>query len=150
MKLRTELEPNIERAEKLFPEVLSLISKFDEAFDKSDKDLMDATVNQLNKLTGKSISKDDLYEYWGYTSIEDLAFDISLASPQKVKNITNEEVIEIKKRIETISEQSEDYLKTLSPFLIKQGCTLDEGLVNYYKELLYRNIPTPPDQVIYL
>ena len=95
MKLRTELEPNIERAEKLFPEVLSLISKFDEAFDKSDKDLMDATVNQLNKLTGKSISKDDLYEYWGYTSIEDLAFDISLASPQKVKNITNEEVIEI-------------------------------------------------------
>ncbi|WP_299438558.1 hypothetical protein [uncultured Aquimarina sp.] len=150
MKLRTELEPNIERAEELFTEILSLISKFDSAFDQGDEDLMDTTVNQLNELTGKSISKDDLYEYWGYTSIEDLAFDISLPSPQKVENITNDEVIEIKRRIETIFEQSEDYFKKLSPFLIKQGATLVEGLDNYYNELLDKNIPTPPDKVIYL
>ncbi|WP_290805569.1 hypothetical protein [Flavobacterium sp.] len=33
MKFRKELEPNIEKSEQLFPKVLDLLSKFDEAFD---------------------------------------------------------------------------------------------------------------------
>ncbi len=148
--LRDELEPNIKKAEKSFLQVLTLISKFDIVVDKGDENKMAHVISQLNEVTGKCITKDDLHEYWGYTSIESLAFDISLPSPSKVENITTMEIVEIKIRLEKLIEQEQSYFEKLSEKLVDQGVSMVDGLEEYYRDLLDRNVPPSPDKVIYL
>lgn len=151
MELRPELEPNIKKAEELFPKVIALISQFDDGFDHGDMNKMDFALKELSTLIKKEIEKEDLYEYWSYTSIEDLAFKLSLPSPKKVDNISEQEVLEINERIESLEEADETLDKSISKYLFDKGVVLSYILVDeYYNPLLEINDPSPPSNVIHL
>jgi hypothetical protein len=103
--MRKELEPDIDFAKKIFPEVKELI-------EKSGKVMSNYAYNKLEKklheLSGKDISKYDIEKAWDtYDPHEDLMSNIvnnlsvriCLPDPKVVPDITKEEVIEIIKRL---------------------------------------------------
>ncbi len=154
MILRQELEPDIKIAEELYPEILKLIQEFDEStgdiLNETDTKKMKSSIESINLLTGMELAPDDLFEYWASTSIEDFAFAISLPSPKKVDNISHQEIEEIKFRISLIENGEYLKLENESPFLANKGVFIYTALLTYYNELLYRNVPTPPEETIYL
>lgn len=139
MKLRTEIEPKLEIAEKLYPEILDQILKYT-AFVDNDGDennLFYKTIEgKLNQLTGKDISQYNLSEYWEEEGAEVLAFRIGLPDPQKNDTITKDEVLEIVRRIGHFEEPQKDldemtFKEKFSPYLD-----------NYYHEFLKLNFKT--------
>ncbi len=154
MILRQELEPDIKIAEELYPQILKLIQEFDEStgdiLNETDTKKMKSSIESINLLTGMELAPDDLFEYWASTSIEDFAFAISLPSPKKVDNISHQEIEEIKFRISLIENGEYLKLENESPFLANKGVFIYTALLSYYNELLYRNVPTPPEETIYL
>jgi len=151
MNLRKELEPNIEKSEQLFPKVLDLISKFDEAFDEFNIKKMDDIIDQINLLIDKEIDKEDIYEYWGYTSAEDLAFGLTLTLPRHAFPITEEELSEIKNRIQILLDADENMEKSISTFLFENEVSVATVLIeDYYDLIINHNNSTRPDNIIYL
>lgn len=137
MKLPKEFEPNLKKAEKLFPLVLELISNFDEAFDNSNQNKLNEIVHQINQLTENKINKEDLYEYWGYTSKENLAFSLSLPNPIEKNSISIQEIMEIKKRIKLLEEYNEDVEKKISKYLFDNKVNIAYVLIeHHYSPLL--------------
>ena len=118
MILRNELEPDIKKAETLYPDVLSLIMEYDDStadiLNKADRPKMISIIKKLSLLTNKEITDDDLLEYWGSTSIEDLAFSLALPEPNRVDKITVDEITEVKNRLESLNEKDNLYWKKLS------------------------------------
>ena len=138
MNLRTELEPKIEIAENLFPQIMELISKYDEAYDIGDKQGMQSTIDKINLLTNKNLKIEDLFEYWEGESQEEIAFKISLPEPIKVENISKEELLEILKRIQCFDDEG------ISCKLSELDVPLSDALVyTYYIPLLIRNFSHP-------
>lgn len=150
MNLRTELEPNIKKAEELYSQVLELLTKFDVAFDNFDENEMDYIVEQINLLTNKFIDKEDIYEYWSYTSIEDLTFSFALPSPIKVDDITEDEISEIKNRIEVLSDYDDNQQKSISEYLFDKNVILSLGLIDHFYRPLLSFYETNSTNVIYL
>lgn len=150
MKLRDELEPNIKKAEELFPIAMELLMKFDVAFNNFDVNEMDHIITQINQLTNNQIDKEDVYEYWGYTSAEDLVFSFVLPVPIRVESITKEEISEIKKRIELLSEYDENEQKSISEYLFNQNVQLSFVLINEYYSPLLDFYESDAKNIIYL
>ena len=151
MKIRKELEPNIEKSEQLFPILLDLISKFDHAFDAFDKKKMDEIIHQINLLIDKEIDKEDIYEYWGYTSAEDLAFGLTLTLPKHAFPITEEELSEIKSRIQILLDADENMEKSISTFLFEKEVSVASVLIDeYYSLIIDHYNSTRPGNIIYL
>nr|WP_315193856.1 hypothetical protein [uncultured Flavobacterium sp.] len=150
MKLRNELEPNIKKAEELFPLAMELLMKFDVAFNNFDENEMDNIIKQINQLTNNQIDKEDIYKYWGYTSAEDLVFSFVLPFPARIESITKEEISEIKQRIELLSKYDDNEQKSISEYLFNQNVQLSFGLINEYYSPLLDYYESDSKNIIYL
>jgi hypothetical protein len=137
MKLRREIEPQLERAEKLYPEILKLVMNYatfcDEHGDEENREYK-RLENKLHALTGKDISKFNLWEWWEEEGAEVLAFRIALLDPKKFDDMTEDEVFEIVNRILTFEEPDE----ANSSFEEQFKYHLDD----FYHELLSINVET--------
>ncbi|RXM51232.1 MULTISPECIES: hypothetical protein [unclassified Chryseobacterium] len=104
MKLRDEIEPDFETAEKRYPEVLKLVLDYADWCDEhgdEDNSEYKKLENKLHAMTGKEMSQFNLWEWWEGDGAEHLSFDISLPDPQIVENITKDELTEIVRRMNT-------------------------------------------------
>lgn len=111
MELRKEIEPDFETVEKLYPEVLKLILAYTDYCDENgdeDNSEYKKLENKLHAMTGKDISKFNLWEWWEEEGAEVLAFRISLPDPITTENITKEELKEIVRRKKTFIAQDEN------------------------------------------
>ena len=102
MQLRAALEPRLDIAQQLYPEILKSILDYTDFVDENtDEENIEyqKLEDKLHALTGKDMSRFDLYEWWEQESAEVFAFTIALPDPQKVENITKEELAEIIRRI---------------------------------------------------
>ena len=102
MQLRAALEPRLDIAQQLYPEILKSILDYTDFVDENaDEENIEyqKLEDKLHALTGKDMSRFDLYEWWEQESAEVFAFEIALPDPQKVENITKEELAEIIRRI---------------------------------------------------
>ncbi len=101
MLLRKELEPQFDVAEQLYPEVYAALvdyTAFCDAHGDEDNAENDKLMIKLQTLTGKDLAGVNLWEWWEEDGAENLAFAISLPSPQKVTNITLSELTELVQR----------------------------------------------------
>ncbi|WP_025124315.1 type 2 periplasmic-binding domain-containing protein [Myroides odoratimimus] len=137
MKLRPELEPQIEVAERLFSQILKLIAQYDD-----DTSKIEEIILKINTITDKNIKESELLEYWGRESAEELAFKIALPNPLKVDNITQEELVEIINRIQFTSD--EIVVENFKGYDISLNYLL---AYEYYLPLIERNFsyPEPSD-----
>lgn len=111
MKLRDEIEPDFETAEKRYPEVLQLILEYTDWCDEhGDEDAVEykKLEDELHKITGKEMSRFNLWEWWESDGAEHLSFDISLPDPHIVENITKDELAEIVRRMKTFEVNDPD------------------------------------------
>lgn len=112
MELRSVIEPKIEVAEELYSKILDLILKYTEFLDNNgDENNIEyqKVAKQLNLLTNKDISNYNLSEYWEEEGAEVLAFRIGLPYPIKVENVTQEETIEIIRRISDFEQPNKGW-----------------------------------------
>lgn len=104
IKLRDGIEPDFETAEKRYSEVLKLILDYTDWCDEDgDEDSVEykKLEDKLHKMTGKEMSRFNLWEWWEGDGAEHLAFNISLPDPQVVEDITKDELAEIVRRMKT-------------------------------------------------
>lgn len=139
MKLRSGLEPDIEVTQKIFPAVLELISRYDEACDNNDSQTIATVIAEINTLTNKNIREEDLFEYWESESKEEVAFKFSIPAPIKVDTITRDELLEIIQRIQSFNDTGIDRLSTARIPPTSGIILVDE----YYLPLLERNFSYP-------
>lgn len=102
IELRHEIEPDMETAEKRYPEVLRLILEYtDQCDEEGDEDNIKYKVleDRLHGMTGEDMSQFNLWEWWECDGAEHLAFDISLPDPQIVNGVTKDELAEIVRRV---------------------------------------------------
>lgn len=102
MELRSELEPQLDIAEKHYPEILRLILAYTGFCDKNgDEDTGEykKLEEKLHQLTQKDMAQFNLSEWWEEEGAEVLSFRISLPDPLLVKDIKKEELAEILNRI---------------------------------------------------
>ncbi|AZA76645.1 hypothetical protein EG347_03480 [Chryseobacterium sp. G0186] len=140
MILRREIEPDIETTENRYSEILRLILEYTDLCDHNgDEDSSGYKIleNKLHSMTGKEMSRFNLWEWWEGDGAEHLAFDISLPDPQRVENITREEVAEIVRRMATFEiPDPED--KTFKSLFYSYLCFGSD----YYPEFLKLNCKT--------
>ncbi|MDU1890495.1 MAG: hypothetical protein E6767_07360 [Dysgonomonas sp.] len=89
-------------AESLYPKVLKIIEDYEEFVDENgdeDDSEYQRISNLLHEMTGKDMTRYNLYETWEAEGPEVLSFRISLPDPILVNDITDGELIEILKRI---------------------------------------------------
>ncbi|PIF45938.1 hypothetical protein CLU96_2954 [Chryseobacterium sp. 52] len=111
MELRKEIEPDFDTAEKLYPEILQLILEYtDECDENGDEDhtAYKKLENTLHEMTGKEMSRFNLWEWWEADGAENLAFDIALPDPKIIDNITKNELSEIVRKLKTFEVPGED------------------------------------------
>lgn len=102
--MRTAIAPNFEIAEKRYPEILKRILAYTAYCDEhGDEDNLayEKLEIELHELTGKEMSRFNLSEWWEEEGVEVLAFKIALPDPQKVNDLTREELAAIIRRIKT-------------------------------------------------
>lgn len=100
MKLRDEIECNIIKAKQIYPQVLDLIDKYDNACNIEDKEKCAEIIRQLSILTGKHITENDLFEHWEGDGTEELAFRFCLSEPPTLSSpLLEQELFEIIQRI---------------------------------------------------
>ena len=138
MKLRAEIEPEIDKAEIIFPSVLKSLIDYTEFVDKNgDEENIEyeKVVANLSKLTDKNIAEYDyaIWEYWEADGEHRESFKIALPEPKVVSGITKEELTEIIKRIILI--EIPEYLK--SDFIKNNG--FDWEICDYYHQFLKLN-----------
>jgi hypothetical protein len=117
VKLRKEIQPQFDVAEDRYPEVLKLILDYTEYCDKNGDEAhikYKKLEAKLHLMTGKDMSKFNLWEWWEEDGAENLAFDISLPEPEKIDTISTEEIYEIVRRLKTFEEP---YNKSVPEFL---------------------------------
>lgn len=117
MKLRPELEPRLDIAEKLYPAVLALIEE--------GEGNEDATAQSIAQLVGKKVLPEILFEYWGWTDAKNLAYILSLPSAVKVENFTKEE------------------LTTIIGRILEEDSVYADALQHYYLDVIHKNLPCP-------
>lgn len=102
IKLRPEIEPDMETAKARYPEVLRLILAYTDYIDNhgdEDNSEYERLENTLHTMTGKDMSRYNLWEWWEAEGAEVLAFRIALPDPKSVNNLTKEEVNELVHRM---------------------------------------------------
>lgn len=137
MKLRKEIEPQFDIAEKLYPEVLKLILYYTSFCDENgDEEFIEYKnlEEKLHILSGKDITQFNLAEWWEEDGAENLAFNISLPEPIKVDNLTKEELYEIVHLIKNFDGSNENDVDFISTFYI--NTIYGNG---YYKKFLEKN-----------
>ncbi len=139
MKLRSEVEPDIEATQKIFSGVLELISRYDEACDNNDSQTVAAVIAEINTLTNKNITEEDLFEYWESESKEEVAFKFSIPAPIKTDAITRDELLEIIRRIQSFDGTGIGRLSVARIPPASGIILVDE----YYLPLLERNFSYP-------
>ncbi|PBI87593.1 hypothetical protein BSF41_30300 [Flavobacterium sp. ACN2] len=98
MKLRKEIEPQLEVAEKLYSKILKSLIEYAEFCDENDDEEnveYQKLEEKLHILTRKDMTQFNLWEWWEEEGVEVLAFRIALPNPLEVENITKEELSEI-------------------------------------------------------
>lgn len=111
-KLRKELEPDIEKAEEILSKVIELITHYDDACDNGNARKQELVIEQISNLTQKNISQQDLSEYWGYISKEDLAYQFAIPNPSK-QNISKFELIELIEKVILSEEKTFKFYSVL-------------------------------------
>jgi len=135
MKQRNELEPTIDVAEKLYPQVIELLSEYNESGDSVE---IEKIIHKLCLVTGKEITEHNLFEYWEEMGSQELAFKLSLPYPEKVKKITKDEILEIVRRVVHFDTEG------LSDFFTNQNIPIAWVLNDcYYIPLLEKNFDCP-------
>jgi len=132
MELRTELEPQLEIAEKRYPGILNLILEYTEFMDENgDEDGEGSKIlaQKLHLLTNKELSKFNLWEYWEEEGAEVLAFRISLPDPLKSDQFSKEELLEVIRRLKTFEATTGEGFKERFKYY----------LADYYHQLLALN-----------
>lgn len=138
MKLRNEIEPDFETAEKRYPEILKLILDYTDWCDEyGDEDSVEykKLEEKLHAMTGKEMSEFDLWEWWEGDGAENLAFSISLPEPKVVNNLTKEEVAEIVSRLKTFEIPDPEEDKTFKALFYSYLCFGSD----FYPKLLKMN-----------
>ncbi|MVX36335.1 hypothetical protein [Myroides sp. LoEW2-1] len=98
MSLRSEIAPQMKVAEERYPIVLKAVLGYTDFCDEyGDDDLIEykRVEEELHQLTGKDMSRYDLWEYWEGEGAEVLSFRIALPDPLVVKDISRQEITEI-------------------------------------------------------
>ncbi|KAF2080462.1 hypothetical protein [Flavobacterium sharifuzzamanii] len=98
MKLRKEIEPQLEIAEKLYSEILKSVMEYADFCDENGDEeniAYQKLEEKLHILTRKDMTQFNLLEWWEEEGVEVLAFRIALPDPLIVENITKEELSEI-------------------------------------------------------
>lgn len=132
MELRTELEPQLEIAEKRYPEILNLILEYTKFVDENgDEDGEESKIlaHKLHLLSHKAPSKFNLWEYWEEEGAEVLAFRISLPDPMKSDQFSKEELLEVIKRLKTFEPVTGEGFKERFKYYLE----------DYYHQLLALN-----------
>jgi len=102
------LIPDIDRNK--LNQAMYLIDEINNAYPDNDK--VSSLQSELEKLTGKTnIDIECLLEYWGYTSLEELAKTILMPEPEK-SGLSDSQIYDIVKKIcdAEFSESETDYL----------------------------------------
>lgn len=135
--LRKELQPPkinndlVEELKKLIDEISQLTDEYyEEYYEKNEKTILNDKIDELNLKIQKKYEPVDFSEYWSWTSLEDIAKEISLPSPPVVSDITVEEAVKIIEMIaELKSPEGIEEVEEVYPY------------TNYYIELLEKSIP---------
>lgn len=98
--LRAALEPQLAVAAQRYPQVVALLTAYDEASDKADSEKAQAIIEMLQQLIDKPIAEADLFEYYDASSRAALAIQLALPAPQLVEHITKLELVEIVRRLQ--------------------------------------------------
>lgn len=136
-KLKKEIEPQLDMAEQRYPKILKLIMAYADYCDKNgDEDHAEhkRLEEKLHLLTGKDMSRFNLWEWWEGDGAENLAFNISLPEPRVVDNITKEDLAEIVRRLKTYQEPAKN--ETL------MGILFNGHRSNYFQKFLKINFST--------
>ena len=136
--MRAQIEPDYETARKRYNGILEKILAYtdycDEHGDESGEKYRELE-NELRAITGKDMSKFDLWEWWEADGAENLAFDIALPEPRLVPDITKDELREIIERMTSFEPQeSED--EFLDEFYDRPNFACEGG---YFTEFLKLN-----------
>lgn len=136
--MRAQIEPDYEMARKRYDGILKKILAYtdycDAHGDESGEKYRELE-NELHAITGKDMSKFDLWEWWEADGAENLAFDIALPEPRLVPDITKDELREIIERMTSFEPQeSED--EFLDEFYDRPNFACEGG---YFTEFLKLN-----------
>ena len=134
--LRKELQPPkinnklVEELMKLIDEISGLVDEYyEEYYVTNEKTILNYRINELNSKVERKYEPMDFQEYWGSTSLEDLAKEVSLPNPSIVSDITVEEAANIIEMIaELESPEGIEEVEEVYPY------------INYYIELLEKSI----------
>lgn len=122
MKLRSEIEPQFDVAEKRYSEVLKLILDYTDFCDENgDEENLEyqKLEDKLHRISGKEMSRFNLWEWWEADGAENLAFDIVLPDPIVVENITKNELYEVVRRLKTFEEPDENASDFVAMFYMR-------------------------------
>lgn len=101
MRLRTEIEPRIDIAKEHYQTILDYVTGYesyvDEKGDENNEEYKRIEA-KIQDITGKDMSRYNLWETWEAEGPEVLSFRISLPDPNKIKDLTREELLEIIRR----------------------------------------------------
>ena len=100
--MRAQIEPDFERARKIYDEILEQILAYTDYCDENDDEdgkEYRKVKERLAKISGKDMSKFSLHEWWEAESAENLAFDIALPEPKLVPDIIKDELRQIVDRM---------------------------------------------------
>ncbi len=112
--MRAQIEPDFERARKIYDEILEQILAYTDFCDENDDEDGEEyrkVKERLAKISGKDMSKFSLHEWWEAEGAENLAFDIALPEPKVVPDITKDELRQIVERmLAPVPEFEDDFL----------------------------------------
>ncbi|MDR0227571.1 MAG: hypothetical protein LBI72_00670 [Flavobacteriaceae bacterium] len=115
MELRKEIVPKMDIAEARYPEILQMLLDYTDYCDEyGDENLIEykKMEEKLHQLTGKEMSNYNLYEWWEEEGVEVLAFRIALPYPERVNDLSKEDLIALVMKINSfeIKEELEEEL----------------------------------------
>lgn len=146
--MRAQIKPDFETAREIYDEILKQILAYT-AYCDDNGDEDGAKYRELeaalHKITGKDMSKFDLWEWWEADGAENLAFDIALPEPQLVPDITKDELREIAERMSTF-EPRETGDAFLDAFYYRPNFAADGG---YFTEFLKLNFKDTYDPLLF-
>ena len=113
--MRAQIEPDFERARKIYDEILEQILAYTDYCDENDDEDGEEyrkVEQRLAKISGKDMSKFSLHEWWEAEGAENLAFDIALPEPKLVANITKDELsVIVERMLAPVPEFDDDFLE---------------------------------------
>ncbi|RAJ33077.1 hypothetical protein [Pedobacter cryoconitis] len=137
MELRKQIEPQMDIAEKRYPQILKLVLDYadfcNENGDENNSEYKNLEAS-LHQLTAKDISQFNLSEWWEEEGAEVLSFRIGLPDPLRIEDLKREELEEVIYRIGNF--------KPPEPGDITFKAQFSAYLDNYYHQFLALNFKT--------